>query len=397
MSLLPTFTLGFIINPLAGVGGEAGFKGSDAPEIQASAASGHLPLRAFERAHQFLQGLQPIANKLRIVTVPASMGADAVARAGLQAEVIDFPVPSVTSAKDTQAGVQALCAAKLDLLVFVGGDGTARDVCSVVGCESRQPQLAVGVPSGVKMHSGVYGIHPTATAQVVCGMVAGELTAVHEQEVRDIDEAAFRQGIVRSRYYGSMRVPSAAEFVQHVKQGGVEVEELVLLDIANEIKERLEAQFDDLGEELVLTIFAPGSTTQFVQQELGLPSTLLGVDVTLGLEPLAQDVNANQLAQLIDEHRQRCGASAQVNLVLTAIGGQGHLLGRGNQQLRADILQKIGREHLWPIATKAKLKALDGRPLILDTGNSALNRQWSGLFSVVTGYQDNILYRAEGA
>ncbi len=202
---------------------------------------------------------------------------------------------------------------------------------------------------------------------------------------------------MRSRYYGSMRVPSAAEFVQHVKQGGVEVEELVLLDIANEIKERLEAQFDDLGEELVLTIFAPGSTTQFVQQELGLPSTLLGVDVTLGLEPLAQDVNANQLAQLIDEHRQRCGASAQVNLVLTAIGGQGHLLGRGNQQLRADILQKIGREHLWPIATKAKLKALEGRPLILDTGNSALNRQWSGLFSVVTGYQDNIIYRAECA
>lgn len=397
MALQPKFRLGFIINPLAGVGGAAGLKGSDAPEIQASAVSGRLPLRAFERAHQFLEALLPIVDKIEIFTVAASMGADAIARAGLHCEVIDFPVPRVTHADDTQAGVLALCANKLDLLVFVGGDGTARDVCAVVGCEAAQPQLAVGVPSGVKMHSGVYGIHPTATAQVVCGMVAGELTAVFDQEVRDIDEVAFRQGIVRSRYYGSMRVPSAAEFVQHVKQGGVEVEELVLLDIASEIKERLEAQFDDIGEAQVMTIFAPGSTTQFVQQEMGLPSTLLGVDVALGYESLAQDVSADQLAQLVSEHTLRFGDQAQINLVLTAIGGQGHLLGRGNQQLRADILRVIGREHLWPIATKAKLKNLNGRPLILDTGDSALNRQWSGLFSVVTGYQDNILYRAEGA
>lgn len=394
---LPRFRLGFLINPLAGVGGEAGLKGSDAPEIQASAVGGHLPLRAHARAAQFLAGLQSCEKSLDIFTVAGSMGADTIAAAGWRATVLDCAVPVVTQASDTHKAAQALMHIGVDLLVFVGGDGTARDVCSVVGCDTPTPQLCVGVPSGVKMHSGVYGIHPTATAQVVCDMVRGELTAVLEQEVRDIDEDAFRKGVVRSRYYGSMRVPAASEFVQHVKQGGVEVEELVLLDIAEEIKERLDALFEEFGEDRVLTIFAPGSTTQFVQKELDIDHTLLGVDVAVGLKTLATDVNANQLLELIAQHKATYADQAQVNLVLTAIGGQGHLFGRGNQQLRFDILELIGREHIWPIATKAKLKNLEGRPLILDTGDSALNHQWSGLFSVVTGYQDNTLYRAEGA
>lgn len=397
MSYDSKFRLGLVINPLAGVGGEAGFKGSDAPEIQASAVSGDLPLRAASRAGQFLLGLQPCIERIELVTVAGCMGADAVAVAGLRATIVDCTIPRVTCATDTHTAVGAIVHEGVDLLVFVGGDGTARDVCRVVGCDTPTPQLCVGVPSGVKMHSGVYGIHPSATAQVVCDLVRGELTAVAEQEVRDIDEAAFRQGVVRSQYFGSMRVPAASEFVQHVKQGGIEVEELVLLDISAEIRERLDSQFDEYGEKAVLTVFAPGSTTQFVQQELGLDATLLGVDVAVGLNLVAKDVNADTLLKAILEHKQTFGANAPVNVVLTAIGGQGHLFGRGNQQLRADILERVGREHIWPVATKAKLKSLEGRPLILDTGDSALNRQWSGLFSVVTGYQDNTLYRAEGA
>ena len=362
------------MNPYAGIGGPTGFKGSDLVELQKAACDGNIPLRAPARAQTFWQQLSPVLNDIDIVSAPAQMGADGLSAWGLEYTVVDLPLPAQTSGAHTIAAAKMLRDAKVDLIIFVGGDGTARDVFTAIG----ENTLVLGIPSGVKMHSGVYAINPQCAAELLMQMLSGELIAQSIQEVRDIDEVLFREGKVKARYFGQMCVPAAAQFVQAVKHGGVEVEELVLIDIAAHLRETLDQQS--------LIIWAPGSTTLGVLREWGHEGTLLGVDVLLPTGTLICDVNAEKLQQLLDQHMGRC------ELVLTAIGGQGHISGRGNQQLTVEILRKLGREHMHVIATRTKILALNGRPLLLDSGCPALDKQWSGLIPVIAGYNDVLLY-----
>lgn len=366
--------LGLIINPFAGVGGPVAQKGSDNQAIQSAAAQGNLPLTAPSRAKTFLQALTSLDSRLEIVTVAGAMGQQTV-EGIFPYHLIDYVPAEPSSYRDTEQAALEIRAAGVDLLVFVGGDGTARDVCRAVGAS----QLALGVPAGVKMHSGVYAINPQAAAEVVKQLLSGHLVSIAEQEVRDIDEDAFRRGLVKSRYFGSMRVPDELHYVQQVKQGGQEVEELVLADIAADIAESL--------DEETLTIFGPGSTTATILQNLEWPSTLLGVDIFVGGQLLKADAAAADIEGAVAAH------SGPVSLYVTAIGGQGHILGRGNQQLTAALLRRIGRENLQVIATKTKLENLQGRPLLMDSGDAELDREWSGYIPVLTGYHDRVVYR----
>ncbi len=368
------FRLGLILNPFAGVGGPTAYKGSDAGTIQAAAARGELALTAPARAQTFLRGLHGIHERLELLTVSGAMGEAVCREFGYSCTVIDYVPANPSSGGDTEAAAARLAAAGVDLLVIVGGDGTARDVCRVLG----ERQLVLGVPAGVKMHSGVYAVNPQSAAEVVRQMVTGELVSVNEAEVRDIDEKAFRQGQVRSRYFGSMQVPDEVRFVQQVKQGGREVESLVMVDLAAHIEESLDGD--------TLYIFGPGSTTQQVLQNLQWPSTLLGFDVFRNRERLVADASAADLTRCISEH------AGPIALYITAIGGQGHVLGRGNQQLTPELLRRIGRDNLHIIATKTKLKNLQGRPLLMDSGDPALDAEWSGYIRVFTGYRDTVLY-----
>lgn len=369
------FRLGLVINPVAGVGGPAGNKGSDDAHIQSMARAGELPLSAAKRARVFLEQLAvPQDLDFTVVTTSGAMGAEVTAGLPWKIELTGFRPAAQSTALDTQNAVQALVARRVDLLVFVGGDGTARDVCTVV--PPRQPVL--GVPAGVKMHSGVYAINPQAAAELVSQLLAGQFINLAQREVRDIDEEAFRRGIVKSRHFGEMLTPEEGRFVQHVKQGGMEVEELVLLDIA----ERLRQEID----EATLVIWGPGSTTFHVLQDLGLEGTLLGVDLTLGGTVVATDVDAQTLIFRIRNH------AGPIRLVVTAIGGQGHIIGRGNQQLTPDVLRCIGRDNLRVIATKTKLKTLAGRPLVMDSGDPSLDKEWQGYLPVITGFNDTVLY-----
>ncbi|VUD56749.1 hypothetical protein TDB9533_02379 [Thalassocella blandensis] len=378
--------IGFLLNPYAGLGGPQGMKGSDALAADPTKLDAGVERRSAKRAMQFFQALT-VKENVVFVFDRGVMGFDSLqamdfASHDFTYQCIDGQFPDHTRAEHSQMLCQKLLAENIDVLVFVGGDGTARDVCRAVG--SQFPVL--GIPAGVKMHSGVFAISPSAAAQVINALALGELISVDTEEVRDIDEDAFQKGIVRSRHFGEMLVPQELRFIQHVKQGGVEVDELVLLDIAQDIEERIHHESD------ALFIFAPGSTTHFVLEYLcgsaqALKSTLLGVDVFDGTQIIAKDINATQLENITAAHQ------GKIYLILTAIGGQGHIIGRGNQQISPNVLRRVGRENLWLIATKTKLQALDARPLIIDSSDDELDLHWQGLIPVITGFRDTVLYR----
>lgn len=228
------------------------------------------------------------------------------------------------------------------------------------------------------MHSACFAISPRAAGEVLRRLLAGELVDLHEHEVRDIDEKSFREGRVSTRYYGELLVPEEGHFLQAVKNAGREVEELAVADIAADVVEELDAD--------TLYIIGPGSTTLAILNELGCEGTLLGVDLLHDGELIAKDVSAAQIEQALAHHE------GPARIVLTAIGGQGHLIGRGNQQFSPAVLRAVGRDNLIVVATKTKITELDGRPLLVDSGDPELDENWSGFIRVITGYRDAILY-----
>lgn len=368
-------TLGFIINPWAGIGGPAGLKGSDDRQLVEEVLQQGAERRAAGRAQRFLQQLQRAQPQaLTILTCSGDMGEDEVRAAGLTPQVVFECGSGLSYGEDTQKAAQTLLQLGVDLLLFVGGDGTARDVCAAVG--GQVPVL--GIPSGVKMHSGVFAISPEGAAEVVLSMMTGELVDLRLQEVRDIDESAFRQGVVKSRFYGEMQVPEAGHFVQATKDGGREVEELVLDDIADDLQERLEPD--------TYYLVGAGTTPRALMEALNLPNTLLGIDVVCNKTLIAADVSGGQLERLLEEFHGR------VVIILSITGGQGSLIGRGNQQLTPAVLKRAGRENIWVLATKSKIQALAGRPLLMDSNDVELDNAWRGYIPVITGYHDQILY-----
>ncbi|QYJ81115.1 ATP-NAD kinase family protein [Shewanella aegiceratis] len=364
-----TFRLGVIINPLAGLGGSVALKGSDGVADEAI-ARGAEP-KAHLRMAQALEVIKPYLDKITVVTASGAMGADLAAQMGFNHQVV-YQVGDTTAASDTQAAANALQAAGVDLLLFAGGDGTARDLFEVI--DETQPVL--GVPAGVKIHSGVYGITPHASGMVVKLLLEGALVSLMSADVMDIDEVAFRQGVVRARRFGEMQVPAEPRYIQAVKMGGKEVDELVLADIAAEAIEQI-------GDGLA--IMGSGSTVAAVMEELGLDNTLLGVDLIDAGELLASDLSAKSLLEAT--------LGRECKLVITLIGGQGHILGRGNQQLSPALIRQVGKENIIILATKTKLKALEGRPLIVDSGDPELDSKLCGYYKVVTGYHDYVMYQ----
>ncbi|WP_373095190.1 ATP-NAD kinase family protein [Zhongshania sp.] len=370
------FKLGVIVNPVAGAGGPLGLKGSDAlhssdgrSEARAVRCLAHLAAGALGRVTLFGYG--------GAMSAQTSIGGEV---AGLPFVAVGQPLSeAVTQAADTKAAAQALLAAGVDLLLFVGGDGTARDVFSAIGTSLP----ALGVPAGVKMHSGVYAVSPESAADIILALLDGGLVDIELAEVRDIDERAFQEGRVRSQFYGELLVPRIGGFLQHVKAGGREVEELVLAEIADEVIAEMDAE--------TLYLVGPGSTTQGVMLALGLDNTLLGFDLIKDQQLLATDLNAEDIGLALARHQ------GPVKVLITAIGGQGHILGRGNQQLSPNLIRQIGRENFMVLATKTKISGLAGRPLLVDSNDLALDKSWEGYIRVITGYRDSIMYRVSAS
>ncbi|MFV8817197.1 ATP-NAD kinase family protein [Haliea sp. E17] len=366
--------LGLVINPLAGLGGSRAFKGSDGHEARqlASEQASATLFRAEQRALRALEALPGL--DLEVLAWAGPMGERAAKTAGLPVTVTGQAGDGLSTAADTREAASTLRRSGIDLLLFVGGDGTARDICDAIGDDFP----VLGIPAGVKMHSGVFAVSPEAAGELLRQLASGGLVGLQPREVRDIDEAAFRRDVVRSRFYGEMLVPGEGRFLQHTKVGGRESEELVAVEIAEWLVQQMRPE--------TTYLVGPGSTTAAIMEELGLPNTLLGVDVVRAGKLLCSDADEEQLLA------QLAGAPADAEIIVTAIGGQGHIFGRGNQQLSPAVIRAVGTDHLRIVAGKGKIAGLEGRPLLVDTNDPQLDAELCGYREVVTGYEDRILY-----
>ncbi|MFF3006828.1 ATP-NAD kinase family protein [Kitasatospora sp. NPDC057940] len=385
-----------MVNPVAGLGGRVGLKGSDGAEVQQRARTLGARPAATSRTELMLRQFGLLAPHSTLLTAAGPMGADAARAAGLDATVVHRPAGPGTTAADTRAAVRALVAAGAGLLLFCGGDGTARDVLDALGSPGPPGTLGsigplgplgpgsgppvLGIPAGVKMHSAVFAVHPRAAAEVAAAWANGGVRLA-SAEVVDRDEAALREGRVSARLHGWLTVPVLPARVQQRKTGSSAADPGALGGIAAEVAERV-------GPDGLLAL-GPGGTTHAVARALGAADACLtGVDV-LRLQPggaarvVIRDARADQLLAL----------PAAPWIALSPIGGQGFLLGRGNQQFTPELLRATGRERLLVLATEAKLAALAGRPLLLDTGDPELDDALSGHVRVITGRHASAVYR----
>ena len=389
-----------IVNPVAGVGGRVGLKGSDGAEVLRKALELGAARDAPLRAQAALERVLRLKDEIEVLAGPDEMGETEARAAGFEPTVVGSLAGrptwldlergrghdesalgvaaefTATTPADTEAAATALEAAGVDLILFAGGDGTARDIYHAIA--GRVP--VIGIPAGVKIHSAVYATTPAAAGDLVALFLYDRPAAVRlrECEVMDIDEEAFREDRVSAHLYGYMEVPFARGLVQSAKAGGVAGEQSVLHDVAMDVISGMRP-----GE---LQIFGPGTTTRTVMDRLGLPKTLLGVDAVTDGVLVAADATEAELLALLDRHQR-------AQIVVTVIGGQGHIFGRGNQQISPAVIRRVGFDRIRVIATQTKLLSLEGRPLLVDTGDSALDAELCGYVKVITGLGERTMYK----
>jgi len=268
-----TLRVGVVVNPFAGIGGAVGLKGREGADTVAEAWRRGAQPQAMKRAARALSVARQ-AGALEVLTWAGDRGENSCRDAGVPFQVLGAGSSPSTSA-DTSAAVKCLLHAGIDLLLFAGGDGTARNLVDVVGLDLP----VLGIPAGCKMHSAVYAVNPEAAGELLMQLAAGELVGVIDADVRDIDEDAFRDGVVRARHYGQLSVPESSRFIQQVKCGGRESEDLQVNEIA--------AYTAELMAPGVIYAMGSGSTVAAVMAQLGLPNTLLGVDLVRDGEVMA--------------------------------------------------------------------------------------------------------------
>ncbi len=368
--------IGLIVNPIAGMGGRVGLKGTDGETVLARARLLRAPQEATARTVAALKVLASNAGDVRLLTCPASMGEDEARAAGLVPTIVlDAPTGATTSA-DTRRAAREMARRGVDLLLFAGGDGTARDILDAIG----DSVTVLGIPAGVKIHSAVFGATPREAGRAALAFLQHGAGATRMAEVMDIDEEAFRRGVPDARLYGYLKVPDDNARLQVAKDGGVASGELVVRALAAAVAEKMEPG--------ITYVMGPGSTIAAVMDELGLEATLLGVDVVRDGRLLSSDAGERQVLGLVD------GADARV--VVTVIGGQGHILGRGNQQISPRVLRAVGLDNIIVAATRDKLASIRGRPLLVDTGDPALDDALAGHTRVTTGPGEYAMHRIAG-
>jgi len=408
--------IGLIINPWAGVGGAVALKGSDGEDIRELALGLGAELKSELRVQSFLKMLSDygLESDISFLTFPLSMGENVL-------NVFDFdfkvlPAEGVenwnlnekvnryeSSAQDTREAAKKMAESGIDILIFAGGDGTARDVSMALA--SSPKQLCLGIPTGVKIQSGVFARSPESAAEIVNAMISQVGIDIAVGEVRDIDEAALRGGNLESRYFSELSIPGLPEMglsIQGSKQGVAqfsdierESELLVTEEIAACLLERL--QVEQTNHALLLIVGA-GKTTQSFKRALCkdeyFQPSLLGVDVFLDQQCLLLDASESAILALLNlnpNYLEHC------KIIVSVIGGQGFIFGRGSQPISANVIRKVldsnGRDSIVVLASKNKILGLKDKSLFVDTGDRAINQRLEGSYRVLVNYEQEMLCR----
>lgn len=363
--------MGLIVNPIAGMGGRVGLKGTD-DVLEEAIARGAEPI-ASRRATQFLLVLKGSMKELSIdvVTCPGQMGEDEAKAAGILVSVLPMRARKKTSVEDTKRAVELMGEMPVDLVAFVGGDGTARDVFNAMKGLNEAPVL--GVPSGVKMYSSVFAVNPSDAADVVLAFVRGEAETV-DFEIMDADEKAIRRDALSVKLHGYLKGPFLPMHIQSSKQ---------LSPTTTNEKENQVAIARFIVEEMDTEgnyILGPGTTVQRIAESLGVEKTVLGVDI-YRRDYVTLDANEEQILAEVQDWQNTW-------IILSPIGRQGMLLGRGNQQISPRVIKRVGKSKTIVAATKNKLQSIESSILRVDTGDADVDCMFRGYIKVVTDYRE---------
>ncbi|WP_136057600.1 ATP-NAD kinase family protein [Microbacterium sp. K22] len=296
----------------------------------------------------------------------------------------DADADARTDAGDTSRAVAALVAAGVDLILVVGGDGTLRDAVAGLGAADpacmpepgAQLPAVLGIPAGVKMYSPVFAVSPRAAGAIAADWVDRGGLPTDDREVLDIDEVAMRRARVEPTLYGMLRVPYRAGRTQARKAPTPATEAAAVDAAARGAVARMRPG--------VRYLLGPGGTTAEIARRLGVEGSPLGVDVVLDGAVIVRGASEHELLAEV--------ARGPAQAVITVIGGQGFLLGRGNQQLSAAVVRALGHDPLLVVAPEQKLIDLHGRPLLVDTGDPELDARLAGHVRIVTGVGTSSLY-----
>lgn len=369
--------IGLIINPLAGIGGSAALKGSDGEHIVKEALRRGAVPRAELRSLEAVKKLLPYSSSFKLITGQAGMGENVAEEAGFYPEIIPIKDPGKTSAEDTAYVAEQMLEAGVDLLLFAGGDGTACDICTVL----KDQICVLGIPAGVKIHSAVFAVSPAAAGEIAVSFIKGDVRKERLAEVVDIDEEEYRQERLNSKLKGYMRIPDAFRQLQGVKAGSSRSEAVVQDGMAEYLVKRME---DDNAY-----LICAGTTCRPVKQRLGFSGSLLGVDAWERGQLIGEDLTEKDILEL--------GRNREFHLIISPVGGQGFILGRGNQQISPEVLKRIDKKNITILATSEKLCQLRGAPLLLDTGDTETNRLFSGYYRIITAYGEESVYKVSPA
>lgn len=356
--------VGLIVNPIAGMGGSVGLKGTDGGTFREALRLGAAPVTP-QRATELLARIQH-KDQILLLAAPGKMGAQYVGALGVAHDVVGA-IGEETSAEDTKRIAAQMVDQGAELLVFVGGDGTARDIYDTVG--SRIP--VVGVPAGVKVFSAVFAVSDRAAAAMVDAFIEGAELA--EMEVLDIDEQAFREDRLASRLYGYLVVPQVRTLLQRGKAASN------VSRSSQAEKQGIAAYVVESMDPGVLYLLGPGTTLQAISDALGVPKTLLGVDGVHSGALVGRDLNERGILRLFEGY-------AQSRIIVTPIGGNGFIFGRGSKQFTPEVIRRVGRQNIIVVSTADKVSNLEC--LRVDTGDVELDEGLCGYIDVITGYKE---------
>ena len=382
-------TIGLIINPIAGMGGRVGLKGTDTPEILEEARKRGAKPVASERTRQFLVELIKFPeHKLISFVVPqGDMGGSVFKTISSSIptlkwqEIPNISIPRESSRKDTCFVAEFLKNEKVDLLVFVGGDGTACDILQSVGSEFP----ILGIPSGVKMHSGVFSQGIEKGVEILCKFVRDEVHFI-KSEVIDLDEEKFREDRILTKLYGLALVPQAPSLMQLTKTSSH------YIDSERENMRGIIRSFKKTIDPNTLYLLGPGSTIKELSKAFNTSvykqKTLLGIDAIQNSSLVEKDLSESDILRLIAEREAK-----SIRIVITPIGGQGYIFGRGNLQFSPYVILKIGLKQIDVVATKLKIENLPNKQLHVDSGDLNLDRKFSGYIKVLVDYEEFLMVK----